>query len=79
MSGVPLQVPAPSLLYTDTSMTDWDAHLLYLTAAGVQSWEEDFFYISMSEVKAIQMALNAFLDWLAVVGHNCLCSPLINN
>ena len=61
MSGVLLQVPSFSLLlYTDTLMTRLGAHLLDLTAAGVWSWEEKNLDINVLEIKAIQLAFNAF-------------------
>ena len=58
MSRVPPQVPPPSLLYTDASLTCWDAHLLDLTTAGVWSHGEK----ELLERKVVLLALNAFLD-----------------
>ena len=62
-SGIPLQVLSPSLLlYTGASMTGWDSHLQYLTAARVWSKEERELHINVLEMKAVQLAWNAFLS-----------------
>ena len=61
-SGVPLQMPPPSLLYTNTSMTGWGTYLLTRTAAGIWFQKEKDLHINVSEMKVIQLALNTFLD-----------------
>ena len=60
--GIPLQVPPPSLLYTNASMTCWGAHLQDLTPAGVWSQkEEKKLCIILLEMKAVQLPPIAFL------------------
>ena len=60
--SVLLQVPPLSLLlHTDTSLSDWGAHLLDLTASWVWSQEESSLHISVLEMKAVSLALAAFL------------------
>ena len=52
---------APSLSsITHGSVTSWDAHLQDLTMAGVWSREKAL-HINIPEIKAVQLALNAFL------------------
>ena len=54
MSGVPILVPPRSLLlYTDTSLSGWRAHLLDLTALGVWLKEESLMQINVLEMKAV--------------------------
>ena len=52
--------PLLLLQYTNALMTGWGTHLQSLTAAGVWSWEEKALYVSVLEMKAFQLALNAF-------------------
>ena len=61
---VPLQVPPLSLLlHTDASL-GWGAHLLDLTASEVWSQEESSLHISVLGMKAVVLALAAFLPEL---------------
>ena len=65
-SGVPLKFPPPSLsLYTDTSVSGWGTHLLDLTASRVWSEEESLEHISVLKMKAVALALAAFLAQLS--------------
>ena len=64
--GVPLQVPPLSLsLYTDASLSGWRAHLMDLTASWVWSEEETQEHIIVLEVRAVALALAAFLPQLS--------------
>ena len=64
--GVPLQVPLPSLLlHTDASLSGWGAHLLDLTTAWVWSCKERALHINILEMKAVVLALVAFLPQLS--------------
>ena len=65
MSGVPFQFPPPSvLLYNDMSLSGWGAHLLDMMASGVWSMEESLMHINVLEMKAVSLALAAFLPHL---------------
>ena len=55
-SGIPLQVPPPSLLFTDAAVAGWGAYLLDLTAVGVWSREEKEFHLNVLEMKAVHLA-----------------------
>ena len=64
--GVPLRVcPLSLLLHTDASLMGWGAHLLELMASGVGSEEESPLHINILEMKAIVLALAAFLPQLS--------------
>ena len=56
--------PSFLLLYSNRSLTGWGSHL-NLTAAGVWFREEGDLHINVLEMKAVQLALNTFLDSLA--------------
>ena len=61
--GVQLQLSPPSLLlYTNTSQTFWGMHLQDLRAAGTWTAEEKKLYISILETRAVQLALDTFID-----------------
>ena len=68
MFGVPLHVPPlPLLLHTDASLLGWGTHLLDLTASGGAVWsqEESSLHINVLEMKAVVLALAAFLPQLS--------------
>ena len=56
----------PSLLFMDVLRTGWGAHLQDLTPAGVWTEEELNLHINLLEMKSVQLALNAFKDWIMV-------------
>ena len=60
-SGIPHQLPHPSLPYTNASVTGWGTHLRDFIAARVWSREEKELYINVLDMKLVQLALNAFL------------------
>ena len=53
--------PTCILLYTDSLMTSWDAHLQDLIVSGFCSQKEKEHLINVLEMKAVLLALNAFL------------------
>ena len=62
--GIPLLVPPPSLLFPDTSRTGSGANMQDLTTAGVWTKEELDLHVNILEMKAFQLALNLFRDWI---------------
>ena len=52
------------LLHTDASLLGWGAHLLDLTDSGVWSQEESYLHVNVLKMKAIVLALAAFLPQL---------------
>ena len=52
----------PSLLYTDVSLTGWGSHLEDITRRETLSPEEKEPILNISEMEAVLLVLNAFLD-----------------
>ena len=63
-SGVPLPVPPSSLLLRNTFMTGWVALLQDLTSVEIWTEEELNLHVNILEMKAVQLALNVFRDWI---------------
>ena len=60
-----MDIRCPLLLSLNTSITGWDAHLLDHTVAGIWLLKEKDLQINVLEMKAVQLALNAFLTRIA--------------
>ena len=61
--------PAPDLhLYSDASFSGWGAHLLNQHVSGVWSDQEKLLHISLLEMKALFLGLQAFQE--DVIGHH---------
>ena len=69
LMGVRFGTPAPDLhLYSDASCSGWGAHLLDQHVSGVWSDQEKLLHISLLEMKALFLGLQAFRE--DVVGHH---------
>ena len=67
--GVRFGTPAPDLhLYSDASLSGWGAHLLDQNVSGVWSDQEKLLHISLLEMKALFLGLQAFQE--DVAGHH---------
>ena len=67
--GVRFGTPAPDLhLYSDASSSGWSAHLLDQNVSGVWSAQEKLLHINLLEMKALFLALQAFIE--DVAGHH---------
>ena len=67
--GVRFGTPAPDLhLYSDASLSGWGAHLLNQNVSGVWSAQEKLLHISLLEMKALFLGLQAFQE--VVAGHH---------
>ena len=69
LMGVRFGTPAPDLhLYSDASSSGWGAHLLDQNVPGVWSNQEKLLHISLLEMKALFLGLQAFRE--DVIGHH---------
>ena len=59
--------PPEMLLFSDASLEGWGAHLQELVASGVWSDDDRNLHINLLEMRAVQLALQAFQDRL--MGH----------
>ena len=69
LKGVRFGTPAPDLLlYSDASCSGWGAYLLDQHVSGVWSNQEKLLHISLLEMKALFLGLQAFQE--DVIGHH---------